>query len=217
MIRMQELVEVIGIVIKSEPIGDFDRRVVILTKERGKITAFAKGARRPGNRFMAGTNPFCFGTFKLYEGRSSYSLNDISIDNYFEPLRLDYDKAILGMYMLEIADYYGQENNDEIELLKLVYQSIKAIISDRIPDQLIRSVFEIKAVCVNGEFPGLRSDKKYLEGTVAAVRHIESSDIQKLFTFAVSEEVQKELSDIGRDTCKRCIGVRFKSLEMLDT
>ena len=61
---MQEYVEVMGLVVKSAPMGEYDKRVTILTRERGKIAAFARGARRPGSKLMARTNPFCFGTFK---------------------------------------------------------------------------------------------------------------------------------------------------------
>ena len=39
---MRDFVELTGIVIKSMPIGDFDRRVTIFTKERGKIYALQK-------------------------------------------------------------------------------------------------------------------------------------------------------------------------------
>ena len=112
---MQGVTELTGMVLKAEPIGDYDRRVVLLTKERGKIAAFARGARKPSSKLLAATNPFCFGTFKFYEGRTSYNLMEADISNYFEGLREDYESAFYGMYFLEVMDYYTRENNDEKE------------------------------------------------------------------------------------------------------
>ena len=124
---MQDFTIVTGMIIKAVPIGEYDRRLVLLTKEKGKITAFVRGARKPNSRFVAATNLFCFGTFKLYAGRDAYNLADAEISNYFEELRMDFEGAYYGMYFLEIADYYTRENNDEREMLKLLYQSLKAV------------------------------------------------------------------------------------------
>lgn len=49
---MQESLYVTGIVLKQTPFGEYDRRVCLLTREKGKITAFARGARKPGNRLL---------------------------------------------------------------------------------------------------------------------------------------------------------------------
>jgi len=45
---MREGEEVTGLVLKTMPIGERDRRVTILTREKGKLSCFARGAARPG-------------------------------------------------------------------------------------------------------------------------------------------------------------------------
>ena len=222
---MQDFTSVTGMIIKVVPIGEYDRRLVLLTKEKGKISAFARGARKPNSRFVASTNLFCFGTFKLYAGRESYTVSEAEISNYFEELRMDFEGAYYGMYFLEIADYYTRENNDEREMLKLLYQSLRALSHPTLKNQLIRAVFEIKSVVINGEFPGIPEEtpkgngnrRQYLDSTQYAVEYIMNSSIEKLYTFNVTDEVLNELRSIGTWTRKHCLMGRFKSLEILDT
>lgn len=213
---MQDLCNVTGLILKAEPFGEYDRRVVILTRERGKIAAFAKGARKQGSRLLASTNPFCFGEFKLYEGRNSYTISEAVITNYFAPLREDFEGACYGMYFLEVMDYYTRENNNEKEMLKLLYQSLRALSHKGLDDRLVRYIFEIKALSLNGEYPGLAENHNYQESTVYALSYIVNTSVEKLYTFVVTDSVLNELKEIADNFRKRFIDRKFKSLEILN-
>ena len=128
---MSQSVIVMGMVLTAMPVNDYDKRITILTKERGKITAFARGSRRPSSQLLAATNPFAFGEFEVFEGRNSYNVTKANIQNYFRELVLDLDAASLAFYFAEFAEYYCQENNDEREMPVCIVMRKKTCVSFR--------------------------------------------------------------------------------------
>lgn len=207
---------VTGIVLKAEPIGEYDRRVVLLTKERGKISAFARYARKPGNKLMASTNPFSFGQFKLFVRRDSYSIMETEISNFFESLRTDFEGAYYGMYFLEICDYYCRENNDEKLMLKLLYQSLRAITLPSIPNTLIRCIFECKSIMINGEYQQAIPPDKLHETTMYTLEYIWDTPVEKVYSFTLKEDILEELTVYCRTLCKITWDKKFNSLEILE-
>lgn len=212
---MREQISVTGMVLKAAPVGEYDRRLVILTCERGKITAFARGARRPGNQLMACSGPFVFGTFLLYEGRDAYTLAGAEVKNYFREIAEDMEAACYGSYFLEFADYYGRENVESTETLKLLYQSLRALLKKQIPNRLVKPVFELKIMEINGEYME-RPLGKLNDSTVYTWEYVLASGVEKLYTFTVSDPVLKEFTRCVEENKKRFIDKTFHSLDILE-
>lgn len=214
--RVRDVVKVTGMVIKSTPVGEFDKRLVILSRERGKITAFARGAKRPSSILMAASRPFSFGQFSLFEGRDAYNLQSAEITNYFADLAFDMEGACYGSYFLELADYYARENMDETLLLKLVYQSLRALLKDAIPNQLVQRIFELKAMVINGEYTE-HPPRRVGDSANYAWEFVIASSMESLYTFTLTDEVLKEFASCVEVNKAKFIDRTFHSLEILKT
>jgi len=142
-----------GMVIKSSDVGDYDKRLVILTKEKGKIVAFARGARRVKSPLIAGTRLFSFGEFEVYEGKDSYSLIKCDIKEGFEDISGDIEAMCYGSYFLELLDYFSVEGVRAGNSINLMYITLKALMNENIPNDLVKCIFELRILLENGEYP----------------------------------------------------------------
>lgn len=211
---MRETTNLTGMVLKAAPVGEYDKRLVILTRERGKITAFARGAKRPGNQLMAVSRPFVFGQFRLFEGRDAYNLQSAEIKNYFDELSGDVESACFGSYFLEFADYYSRENVDGSEMILLLYQSLRALMKPSLPNSLVQLVFELRAMVINGEYTE-HPARQVSDSANYAWEYIIASPIESLYTFLLTEEVQRELRQCVEANKHRYIDREFHSLDIL--
>ncbi|MCI9306143.1 MAG: DNA repair protein RecO [Lachnospiraceae bacterium] len=213
---MGQTITVTGMVLAAYPYNDYDKRLIVLTKERGKITVFAKGARRQNSSLLAVCNSFVFGEFFVYEGRSSFNLMQAKVLNYFSDLGTDVEGACYGFYFCEVAEYYTREANDELPMLKLLYQSLRALLNKHIPNELVRYIFELKTLVINGECPVEFDDPGLSDSARYALSFIVSSLPEKLYTFTVSEAVLGELRLVLHRFRDLYMEGKFKSLEILE-
>ena len=212
---MREPLDLTGIVIKSAAAGEYDRRQVILTRERGKITAFARGAKRPGSSLMGPCSPFAFGVFKLLEGRDAYTLQSAQISRYFDELTGDVETSCYGQYFLEVADYYTRENLDGSAMLLLVYQSLRALSNPNLPNPLVQRVFELRAMVINGEYTQ-HPPVSVCDSANYTWEHVIGAPLEKLYTFAVTPEVFEEFRRCVELNKSHYIDRTFHSLDILE-
>ena len=219
---MTETVEVNGIVLSSMPVGEADRRLLVLTKELGKISCFARGARRPTSALVSATRPFAFGRFFLYSGRDSYTLNRAEITEHFEPVVMDVEASAYGMYFLECASRFAQENADEGPLLTLLYYALRALTNQRIPKRLVMRIFEMKTLTLEGFAPEFQEGDDFSgrlglsKSAVYALNFIERTETTKLFTFTVTDEVLAEMGRATEELLRRTLERPLKSREFIE-
>ena len=212
---MREQISVTGMVLMAAPVGEYDRRLVILTCGRGKITAFARGVRRPGNQLMAAAAPFVFGKFLLYEGRDAYTLAGAEVENYFREIAGDMEAACYGSYFLEMADYYGRENIDATETLRLLYQSLRALLKPSVPNRLVKPVYELKLMEINGEYRELPLGRLN-DSTLYAWQYVLAAPVESLYTFTLTDQVLGEFVRCVEQNKERFIDKMFHSLDILN-
>ncbi len=235
-----------GIVLSSMPVGEYDKRITILTKEQGRISAFVRGARRPKSPLLAAGNPLSFGTFEAYRGRDSYTISKCEIENYFDTIRTDVEAVWLATYFLEVCDFYGQEGMDETGRLKLLYTALRALEKKQMSPELIRVVFELKTMALNGDEPnvfecldcGETEDIGYFsmnkrgcvcgkhyrkeggealrESVLFTMQFIISAPPERLFSFNLGEDAFSQLRDIILKYRRRYMDHVFKSERFLE-
>lgn len=208
--------ELHGVVLSSAPSRDFDKRLSILTNEHGKVTVWAAGAKKPGSRLMAGSRNFVFGTFSVTRGKSGYNLKAVKVNNYFEEIANDLVNACYGSYILELASYISQENLEASETVNLIYLTLKAILNPNLDNELVRRIFELRIMFINGEYTE-EPPMPCSEACVFAWRFVLETPVMKLYTFALKEDVLGEFSDNVDRLLKGVIPQNFRSLEILKT
>lgn len=146
-----------ALVLHEMPIGDYDKRLVLLTKESGKMIAFAKGARKPNSKFLAGCQIFSYGDYTLYHGKQSYNLNDVELIDSFHNIRKEIERFAYGLYILEFLEFVSEENEPNHDLMKLGIRVLKIMEKSKESEELIVNIFSLKAMSYIGYSPWVSS------------------------------------------------------------
>lgn len=120
-------VETKGVVIRQTKYSESDKILTIFTKDRGKIQAIAKGARRPKSRLMGSTEVFCYSEFLMYNGKGLYNINQGEIIDSFYSLREDIYKLSYATFILELVDSSVLEEEANDILFELLIKTLKVL------------------------------------------------------------------------------------------
>lgn len=151
-----------ALILRTYKLGEADRIVVFLTRDRGKKRGVAKGARRPRSRFMGALEPMTRGGVAYYEREQ----RDLVRINYVEPERCPMSAATgragsdvaLGHvgYFAELIDEWAPESHADERLFRLG-SSITDALAAGAPIERLARYFEYWILRLQGVYPALHA------------------------------------------------------------
>jgi DNA repair protein RecO (recombination protein O) len=146
-----------ALILRTYKLGEVDRIVVFLTRDRGKKRGVAKGARRVRSRFMGALEPMTRAGVAYYEREQ----RDLVRINYVEPTRSPLSASsgeALGHvgYFAELIDEWAPEAHADERLFRLGASITEAVASGAMVDPLAR-YFEYWLLRLQGVYPSLVS------------------------------------------------------------
>jgi DNA repair protein RecO (recombination protein O) len=108
-----------ALVLRTYKLGESDRIVVFLTRDRGKKRGVAKGARRPRSKFVGALEPMTRARIAYFEKerRDLVSLNYADIER--SPLAAGGESLGHVGYFAELLDEWAAENDPNERLFRL--------------------------------------------------------------------------------------------------
>lgn len=235
-----------GIIVRTTDYGESHKITAIYSREAGKISAMARGAKKTNSRLASVSQLFTYGYFLIQTGRGLGTLQQGEIVSSFRGLKEDIFKTAYASYIVEMVDRSTQDHEPNPYLFELLYQSLHYI-SEDYDAEIITNIFEMKMLQVLGLYPEMKrcslcgategtfgfsikenglichrcihKDPHYLplsQNTVKLLRFFYYFDLNRLGTISVKPETKKELKKAIDMYYDEYSGLILKSKRFLD-
>ena len=184
-----------ALVLRTYKLGEADRIVVFLTRDRGKKRGVAPNARKSRKRFGAALEP-------LTEVRVSYfekERRDLVGLNYAEPVRSPLSAAspeALGYshYFAELIDEWAAEADVDEKLYRLGTSALEAMLSGA-PVEALARYFECWLLRLQGVYP---PDLTLSSGAATFLEGVRTCAPRDVESLGASSKVLREIELIHR-------------------
>lgn len=116
-----------GIILSRENIGEKDRLIVFLTRERGKLRAVARSSRRISSKMAGSLEPFNLVRCWIHVGKTFDIIKGVELIKTFPNLIKDISRYLLVSRIVEFVQYIVQENDESPEIFKLLLGTMSAM------------------------------------------------------------------------------------------
>lgn len=114
--------------LKTYNLSESDKIIVMYSKEKGLIRGVAKGVKKPKSKLGARMDLLVANRLMLYKGKNLDRICQAEALNTFNKTRQNMDKIFYSMYITEIVNNFGVEDDPcSAEIYNLLYKALDKI------------------------------------------------------------------------------------------
>ena len=144
-----------GIVLKERTVGEQDKFIDVLTKEKGLIEISVKGARKINGKSASSTQLFAFSRFCYDIRRDKPCLNSAEPIHIFYGLRNSLTALSLASYFADILRFTTVSLTDSGNVLRLFLNTLHFLEKGLRSEIMLKSVFELRLMSEIGFMPDI--------------------------------------------------------------
>jgi len=150
-----------AIILRTYPVGDQDKVVVFLTRDKGLLRGVAKGARKFGNRFGSSLEPMSRVAIFYYEKerKDLVTVSDCDLIDSFFDIQKDLKTSLTISYFTELIEEFVPARAREDLIFRLLLSVLEAL-KGRGDLSLLTRYFEAWFLQINGFLPNVGRCKK---------------------------------------------------------
>jgi len=200
-----------GIVLREMDSGESSKKLIMLTRNHGKVVVFARGAKGAKSKLAVPRLAYC--EFVFYDGGKFLSLTQVSPVMHFGNIPQNYDAYCVAAFVLELADKMLFDNMEATDALKLVLAALLRLDRGGEP-ALVHGAFTVKMLQNEGFFALEDTQSRELcPNVLAAIKYILDAPIEKVFAFRASDDVLVALRRVALDLLRENVDIHLKSVE----
>ena len=141
-----------GIVLRTNPYGESNLILTLLTRELGKIGVVARGAKKTNSRLASSSQLFTYGSFLIQKGSGLGTLSQGEIIHSFRDLREDLVATSYASLLVELTDKAVEEKKNNPFLFELLYQLLNYM-NEGTDAEVLAYIYLTKMIPVLGLHP----------------------------------------------------------------
>lgn len=142
-----------AIIVRSRVYGEADSILTLFTRESGKVSAIAKGVRKPSSRLRGAVQLFSHTNLVLYTGKSLDNISQGEAEESFSYLEGDLDRLATASYCAELVDRLTMERQPFPRIFQLLLSVLQSLATS--DAELLARFFEVQLLAVLGYRPQL--------------------------------------------------------------